>query len=757
VSVRVLSETTKLTATPGSQVHMDLDVTNTADVIDGVTVRVIGLDPGQVTSTPALLPLFPDASGRIGLRIDVPLTFPAGRHPLTVEVMSSVRAERRQHVDVDLVVAPRPQLKLALRPAVQRARRRSQHLVECRNSGNVPLSVVLTADDPERSLRTSFAVPSVVVEPATTGSVMLTVRAKRRFFGSDLDRPLNVRASATEHDVEDDAVAVLRHRPLVPRGVLTVGVLVLIIGLWAGAFLLGLTKVFSGDPYTKTAPASFFVSSNETVLQAAGSSLDALAKSGTLPAGVGGGIAGTVTASSTGAPTGRIVVTAVRIGRNGPVRVASAASQADGSYLLLGLLPGKYYVQFGAPGFRDAWFPSAAALKGAKLVDALPQAVTRGIDANVVGLPASISGQVDPGDAPVRPRTKVTARALLGNPTVKPAAEAVTDASGRYVLRGLPAPGTYELGFTTPGYAPTTVIEKVGGGQARSEPTVRLSAGDGSISGLVLADSGGTPAGLGEVTVSTSQDGRTLSTATPTQGQVGHFALTGLATPGTYVVTFVKPGFGAFTRVVGLAPGQQVDLRITLRSGTGAVTGVVRDSAHNPLGGVTVTVGGTAAPMQTTTLTDGTSKGSYSLTGLPVPGSYTLTFSLPGFAPQTLPLNLALDAPSPPTDAVLAKGFGRVTGLVMDDEGTAVVGATVTVTDGLTVRTTITVQADGTHSAGSFVVPDLPPATYTVTVTRDGARQQTALVTVVAAHDACQNLRSILTSKPANPDPPPCG
>ncbi|MDQ1713571.1 MAG: hypothetical protein QOE45_3021 [Frankiaceae bacterium] len=754
--MRVLSETTKLNATAGGQVLMDVDVTNTSDVIDGVTVRVIGLDPGQVACTPPMLPLFPDASGKVSLRIDIPLTFPAGRHPLTVEVLSSVRAERRQHVDVDLVVAPRPQLKVSLRPAVQRARRRSRHLVECRNAGNVPLSLVLTADDPERSLRNSFSSPSITVEPATTGSVMLTVKAKRRFFGSDLDRPLNVRAESVEHDVAEDAVAVLRHRPLVPRGVLTVGILMLIIGLWAGAFLLGLTKVFSGDAVTKTAPASFFVSSNAAVLQAANTSLESLAKSGTLPAGVGGAIAGTVTASSTGAPTGRIVVTAVRQGRNGPVRVASAASQADGSYVLLGLLPGRYYVQFTAPGFRDAWYPSVGTQKAAKPVDAAPQAVTRGIDTNVVGLPASIAGHVDPGDAAVRPRTSVTARALLGNPTVKPAAVATTDAQGRYVLRGLPAPGTYELGFTTPGYAPTTVIEKVGGGQARSEPTVRLSAGEGTIAGLVFTDAGGAPAGLGEVTVSTSQDGRTLSTATPTQGQVGHFALTGLATPGTYVVTFVKPGFGAFTRVVGLTPGQQVDLRIRLRSGTGAVTGVVRDAAHQPLGGVAVTVGGSALPMQTTTLTDGSSQGSYSLSGLPVPGAYTLTFTLPGYAPQTLPLNLALDAPSPPTDAVLAKGFGRIVGRIADDDTGWVVGATITVSDGLNVHTTISVQGDATHAVGSFLVPELPPATYTVTVTGSGKRQQTALVTVVAARDTCQNLRSVPTSAP-NTDPPPCG
>jgi hypothetical protein len=72
------------------------------------------------------------------------------------------------------------------------------------------------------------------------------------------------------------------------------------------------------------------------------------------------------------------------------------------------------------------------------------------------------------------------------------------------------------------------------------------------------------------------------------------------------------------------------------------------------------------------------------------------------------------------------------------------------------VHTTISVQGDATHAVGSFLVPELPPATYTVTVTGSGKRQQTALVTVVAARDTCQNLRSVPTSAP-NTDPPPCG
>lgn len=758
--MRVLTSTPRIDTAPGGDVDVVVDVVNTSHVIDGVTARVIGLDPDQVTSTPGLLPLFPDSTGSLTLSVHVPQTFPAGRHPLTVEVASSIPTQRSEHLDLDLVVTPRPRVKARLQPSVRRSRRRGHYLVECLNTGNVPLTLALTADEPERTMRCAFSPPVLTVEAGTTGSSLLTIKAKRRLFGSDLDRPVRVEVVSEEHGVDDSVVAVLRQRPLIPRGLLTVAVLLCILGLWAGSFLLGLSKVFDGDPLTKSAPASFFLTAGDPDgMKRVASSLpgDVLAKGGTLPPGVGGGLSGTVTASSTGAGAARIVIEALRPTRDGLVLVASAATQADGSYTLLGLLPGGYYLRFSAPGYETSFYPSAGSQSGATTVPVRAGRIRARVDSNVVGLPASITGRVDPGETLSRPTTVVTARSLHSAST-SPVASARTDADGRFVLPRLPAPGTYELGFTTPGYAPTTILSKVGGGQARSEPTVRLSAGDGSISGQVLqVDGSGAKAPLGAVTVTTTVEGQPATTATPTTGQVGRFSLTGLPTPGTYVLTFARPGFGATTRSVDLLPGQSSTLEVELRSGTGTVEGVVLDGAGADdvgLGGVTVTVGGTSTPLTTTTLTNG-SVGSYALSGLAVPGSYTLTFSRPGYEPQTVPVRLDARAPAAKADATLTPGTGQLTGRVLGADGAPVAGATIAVSDGSEVRETTTVST-GAGGPGSYRVTGLAPGTWTVTVSGPGLRQQTALVTVAAARATCQNLRAVPATAPDPGDPVPC-
>ena len=151
--MRVQADTRVLDITPGDSVDVNLDVVNTTEVIDGVTARIIGLEPAHVTARPDLLSLFPDTSGRLTLTLGLPMQFPAGRHPVTVEVASSTSAEQPHHVDLDLVVAPQPAVDVKVRPALLRARRRGTFLVQCANRGNVPLDLALSAVDPDRSLR----------------------------------------------------------------------------------------------------------------------------------------------------------------------------------------------------------------------------------------------------------------------------------------------------------------------------------------------------------------------------------------------------------------------------------------------------------------------------------------------------------------------------------------------------------------------------------------------------------------------------
>ena len=92
--MRVSAGSTLVDLAPGSSTDVDVDVVNTGSLIDGVTARVIGLPEQQVTTHPPVLALFPESVGRLTLSLELPSAYPAGRHPLTVEVFSAKDGKR---------------------------------------------------------------------------------------------------------------------------------------------------------------------------------------------------------------------------------------------------------------------------------------------------------------------------------------------------------------------------------------------------------------------------------------------------------------------------------------------------------------------------------------------------------------------------------------------------------------------------------------------------------------------------------------
>jgi carboxypeptidase family protein len=654
-----------------------------------------------------------------------------------------------QYLDVDLDVRPVPSLSAAAEPQVVRSRRSGRFLLEVRNGGNIALDVELGAVDADRSTRVSIDPERLRLEPGSTGRVVLTLRGPRMYFGGEVDRQVMVEVRGRTVRLLLDpvgkpevlaartVVVTLKQRALISRGLLTVLILMSIVALWAGAFLLGLGKVFASDPLTKSAPASFFAAAATGPGTGSGAApAGALPKNGTVPAGTGGEIDGTVLAAGDAQPVGRILVRAWRRTANGLLAVSSAATQADGTYSLVGLFPISYYLEFSATGYRTVWFPDSPDPGGGRTVGAQAQGSTQGINVTITGLPASISGTVDPGDTLAPVTTTVTARALLGPLTGKAVAVTKTNAAGAYVLTNLPAPMTYQLTFVAPGYRSTSLVDAVSGGAQRLEPVTRLGAGTGTISGTVF--DGTTP--LGGATISTTVAGKPLTVLTPTVGQVGTFVLSNLPTPGTYVITFAAPGHGSTTQIVDLKAGaNRAGMTIQLTAGSGAVTGRVVDATGRPVGGATVTVGGAvsttgAAPPSTTTLTAG-SVGSFALSGLAAPGAYTLTASAPGYAPGTVPVTLSLNGPAPTVTITLSVQSGAIGGTVFDTQNRPFPGATVTATDGQ-----LTWTGSSNSSDGRYLISGLAPGSYTVTVTAAGRRQQTALVTVSAGVTAAQNL-----------------
>jgi hypothetical protein len=780
---------------PGGTTTVVVDVVNTGGVIDGITARVIGLPEQSVHAEPALLPLFPDSAGRLTLSLDVPQTQPAGRHPLTVEVVSHGARLPSQFLDLDLDVSAHPAMTFGARPRLVRARRQARFVLELANTGNLPLLVRLEATDADRAVTALFAPPEIRIEPGAVAPVLLSVRGPRMLVGAEIDRVVSVKATAQRAprllagapaeaappppapaadgppvDITQETAVRLRQRPVISRGLLTAIILASIVALWAAIFLFGLNKVFTGDPMTKAAPASFFAatppsgagdgSANAAGAGTAGAApAGALAKNGQLAPGIGGNIAGTVTAASNHKGVGRILVEALRPTKTGLQVVSSAATQSDGTYTIAGLFPSNYLVRFSAIGYPARWWPNAPSSGNAQSVAAAAQTTTAGVDLTVVGQPATVSGTVDPGDSLVPVVTTVTARSLDGVGTV-PLVRTTTAANGSYTLRNLPAPGTYELSFTATGYRATTIVDSVAGGQTRLEPTVQLAVGLGQISGLVT--DGANP--IGGATVTTTVGGKAVTVMTPTTGSTGVFVLPNLPTPATYVITVSKDGYGTQTSVIDLPAGQsRTGETIVLAAGTGSVSGRLVDDNGQGLGGATVSVGGsvtnggvsttgsagtggsggapTATP-STTTLTQG-QVGIFALSGLAAPGSYTLTFSLAGYAPVTVPVTLTANGAPPQVTVTMSAELGRIVGQITGSNGTNFVGATVTVTDGKQVWTTTSTGPGGALPAGGYIVAGLQPGTYAVTASAPGTRQQTALVTVVAGRDSTQSLQLV--------------
>lgn len=733
--------TERLRLRPGQPAVAVVEVTNTLGVIDGITATSPGDDGIHVGFAPPLLALFPDSSGQITLTVTVDKHFPAGDHVLAISINSSVDSSEWVDLPLPVEVEPVPTAELAVEPEIRRARHRARYRVTCRNDGNTFMDVELAAADPARALNVSVTPAMLSLAPGAEAEAEVRVVGRRRLLGAERRQRISVLGRAGE--LELGAGATFRQAPIVPIGARTSMVLLLIVALWAAVILVALQKATSSDPLTKDVPPSFYAavaSSGHSVNAAAFGVLGrpgllASASDGPVPAGavpksgvvigVGGTISGTVRATSTQTGVGRITVQAVRDSSQGPVLVSSAATGSDGSYSLVGLLPGDYKLHFTATGYQDLWYPDVTSEAAAGPVAVAAQGQTGGIDATITGQPGSISGTVDTGQTPA-PVVTVSAIPQQGSSTV--AGTATTDSTGNYVIPNLPSPGSYDLTFSAPGYQVASETEEVSGGEAHIANTVTLTAGTGTLGGVVT--DGTNP--IGGVTITANANGQTVTSATPTTGTVGQFSIPNLSTPATYLLTFTKAGFGTDTVAEHLDPGQSLtNLNIPLSGGAGQISGAVKSPAGTTLGGVQVAVDGAATPATTQTLTAG-SVGSYLLSGLTTPGDYTLTFSLAGYQPQTLAVPLASSGSATGIDVTLAPLSGSITGTVTSASGTPLAGVGVNVTDGTSTKTTTTTSSP----AGGYSFTGLSPSTYTITFTLAGYQPTTVLVHLAAGQAA---------------------
>ncbi len=238
----------------------------------------------------------------------------------------------------------------------------------------------------------------------------------------------------------------------------------------------------------------------------------------------------------------------------------------------------------------------------------------------------------------------------------------------------------------------------------------------GTVTGKVVDASSNQP--LGSVTVISGQ----LSATTM---NTGDFTLSDIPA-GSQTITFTLAGYATASVIVNVTAGSIINLGTILLSqspSTGIIKGAVTDASDGqPLSDVTISVTGSFIGSTSTDI-----DGTFILTDV-LPGSVTITALKTGYYPVTgtgtvvaggiLFFNPQISTQPPPTTT------GNLTGKVFDGStNTLIQGAIVSIAGG---------ASTSTDAQGVFLINDITPGTYQVTISASGYINQTYQLMITA-------------------------
>jgi hypothetical protein len=712
---------TLLRTAAGAALPVEVTLTNNAAAPRVLTVGALGVDAAWLPAPLRTAALDPGQSVVVTLVLTptqgtVPASYPFA---FTVQALDPATGRpagaAAVMVDSTLVVNPRNQLTLELRPrSVSTVSSRKVRLA-LRNSGHEPARVTLDVKTSPR-VRVRFRKKAIEVLPGATEVVRgrATV-THRRLFGGTEHHTYTVSASGTE-SLRHVEGSVTQH-PLVGTMLMKAVALLSVLAIWIGAAVIFIPQLANriGDRSSET-------SSSTTVEGDEGGG-----KGGDDGKGDAGGDGGSGGGSGDKGDKGG----KSDKGDGGKGGTQQASDTDDSVIALTGTVAGEQ------PGGVQV------SLKPTSLVDEDAQG---GVG---VGVPSTQLGNTGMSLA-----SSFLNRAL---PTTPRNRTSSTSADGSWAFAGVKKPGYYLLTFTKRGFQKQSfVIDSTS--EASAEPLeVDLEAGQGTLSGTVTGPRGNK---VGAATVTITDGTNTITTSSNSRGQVGHWSVKGLSTPGAYVVQAVKPGYSSESRMVDLAAGGTATADLRLVSGVASLTGKVRTTNQSGgltgVGGATVTVTDEDGKVRTaTTLTQGAAVpgskarvaadfvGTYIVPGLPAPGTYVVTLSGPGLQTQTSKVKLKPGQSRAGVDADLTSSSGAVagtiTGLASAGDSAGIVGAGLTLSNADNTYKTMSTS----QPAGSFLFDGVAPGTYSLETRFFGYVGDHVTVTVKAGKTATVNRQIV--------------
>lgn len=694
-----------LEVSPGRPASAVVSLTNRGTRAATFELSVHGIDPGWVDIPRHVGPIRPGTTIEVRARVHLPAGYPASRLVGVVAARATGPGTAPSEpgtagaADLVVTVADGSLVRATLDPAETRGWRRGRLHVVLWNRGPSSTKVELSGHSAAPGVEVRFADPAPVLPPGRELRVPTRVRGPRPWAGGERRRLYGVRVQARSTPVALEGTLV--QRPLLSGRLLKTTAIVVVVALWAAAAVVGIGALTTHLQRNASAKAA---SSSPPL------------KPGTSPTGGPGasssggssGTSGTAGATGERSPAGS---------GGGTVRVGGKVTAAE---------PGGVTVTIAPTSLTDPGSSGATLLTGATLTAAHFPGPAAGSGAMPLGkvYGTAVGDSFDAG-----------LTAVAGVPTTS----TTTAPDGSWAISDLRAPGDYLVTFSKPGFTTRKYLLTATKPGSTLHLDASISPGFGSIAGSVSGPGGR----LGGVSVTLTDGTVTLTTRTPSVGGGrGTWAITGLTTPDTYLVTATKPGFGTATTLVHLAAsGTRHGVALSLRPGVGTITGtVVSERAATGIGGVSVTATRGSTTESATTTTEG-KVGSYTLPNLPVPGTYALTFSGPGWVAQTREVHLRANAV---VGASLVSSGADVVGFVDDKAGNGLPAAGIVLSNGTQTYKTL---SQSTAPVGRFDFNQVPAGHYVLTVEDYG--YQTESTRVVVSPGGVSTRSVILPAKPA--------
>lgn len=281
-------------------------------------------------------------------------------------------------------------------------------------------------------------------------------------------------------------------------------------------------------------------------------------------------------------------------------------------------------------------------------------------------------------------------------------------------IKGSIKPGNYEVLFTPEaGYLPYKIDNvAISAAGTTMLDNVVIKANGGSVTGTVELYDNKSALGASAILINTENTVR-YTTLVDENGNLFFQN----CRPGSYNLTISKDGYSFVTIPVDISIGNETNIGVvTLKLGTGVITGKVYLDGGSDYSGTVVKAVSLGEPSKTYTVVSD-EEGSFNITGIDIDGEYQIFFSHNGFISDSSKIVNVIKGKVAVVEPVTLKNImGTLKGTILLEGSSSHEGTTI-----LIKSTNNTTQYNSTtDQKGEFVVNNVQPGNYTLLISKDG-------------------------------------